>query len=70
MEKLQKGDLGNALLIFKPLCELTESLENFAPCVELADCQEALKQCLVIFEGVVPFGFSKLVEWNALPPKI
>ncbi|XP_047992590.1 SET and MYND domain-containing protein 4 [Leguminivora glycinivorella] len=64
IDKLQKGDVDTALNIFKPLCELTEVLDPFAPNVELAECQETLKQCLVIFGGLVPYGYSKLVEWD------
>lgn len=59
-----------ALKLYKPLCQLAEQLEPFIPCKELADVQESLKQCLVIFEGLVPKGFNNLVEWNALPPKV
>ncbi|XP_061719114.1 SET and MYND domain-containing protein 4-like [Cydia pomonella] len=65
IDKLQKGDVDTAVNIFKPLCELTEVLDAFAPNIELADCQETLKQCLAIFGGLVPYGYSKLVEWDA-----
>lgn len=66
IENLQHGDKDTALEIFKPLCELIDTLDEYAPCVELADCQESLKQCLIIFRGVIPFGFSKMVEWQAV----
>ncbi|CAH0400812.1 unnamed protein product [Chilo suppressalis] len=69
IDKLQKADRATAEKIFKPLCELAENLESYAPCTELADCQESLKQCLEIFFGVVPYGYSQLVDWKAVPPK-
>ncbi|KAI8439289.1 hypothetical protein MSG28_013122 [Choristoneura fumiferana] len=67
IEKLQKGDKNTAFDLFKPLCKLAEDLDAFAPCTELAECQESLKQCIVIFQGLVPFGYSELVEWEAKP---
>lgn len=70
IEKLQKGHKGTALLLFKPLCELIEELEFYIPCMELSDCQESLKQCLAILEGVLPYGYSNYVQWNAIPPKV
>lgn len=69
IENLQKGDQDTALQLFKPLCQLIEQLEPYCPCRELSDCQEALKQCLAIFEGLLPYGYSHLVQWNAMPPK-
>lgn len=70
IENLQKGDKGTALQLFKPLCELIEELDSYAPCMELSDCQESLKQCLTILEGVLPYGYSNFVEWSAIPPKV
>ncbi|CAG9788626.1 unnamed protein product [Diatraea saccharalis] len=70
INKLQKGDKAVAEMLLQPLCELAEDLESYAPCTELADCQESLKQCLEIFLGVVPYDYSKLVEWDAVPPKM
>ncbi|KAG6455116.1 SET and MYND domain-containing protein 4 [Manduca sexta] len=69
IENLQKGDESTAMELFKPLCALAELLEPYAPCAELADCQETLKQCCAIFEGLVPFGYGNLVPWSAIPPK-
>ncbi|KOB71564.1 TPR repeat protein [Operophtera brumata] len=70
IEKLQKRDKIFAYEQFKPLCELAEDLEPYAPCKELATCQEVLKQCLVILEGSVLYGYSQEVEWKAIPPKV
>lgn len=70
IERLQKDDRIFAYEQFKPLCELAQVLEPYAPCKELADCQEALKQCLAILEGTVPYGYSQVVEWKAIPPKV
>lgn len=70
IEKLKKGDKGTALQLFKPLCELIELLDSYAPCEQLSDCQESFKHCLIIFKGLVPYGYSNLVQWNAIPPKI
>lgn len=67
IENLQKGDKSTALRLFTPLCELMEQLEPYAPCTELSDCQESLKQCLTIFEGLLPYGYSNVVQWNAIP---
>lgn len=64
IEKLQKGELEMALKLYKPLCVLLSVFERYAPCVEMADCQESLKQCIVILQGLVPYGFSKTVEWS------
>lgn len=64
IENLQRGDKATAFDLFKPLCKLAEDLDPFAPCTELAECQESLKQCIVIFQGLVPFGYSELVEWE------
>lgn len=70
LEMLQKGDKCVAFGIYKELCSLAEVLEPYAPCVEQADVQEALKQCLTIFRGLLPYGFSNVVEWTAIPPKV
>lgn len=70
IENLQKGDKGTALQLFKPLCELMEELECYAPCMELSDCQESLKQCLSIFEGLLPYGYGNLVQWSDMSPKV
>lgn len=70
IENLQKGDKDTALQLFKPLCQLIEQLESYGPSREVADCQESLKQCLTIFRGLLPYGFSNLVQWNAIPPKV
>ncbi|XP_049876054.1 SET and MYND domain-containing protein 4-like [Pectinophora gossypiella] len=67
IDELQKGDQGTALKLYKPLCELIEALEPYAPCGELADCQESVKQCLTILRGLVPYGYSKIVQWDAVP---
>ncbi|XP_059057868.1 SET and MYND domain-containing protein 4-like [Achroia grisella] len=69
IEKLQKGDLHTAMTLYKPLCTLAENLEPYAPCTELSNCQETLKQCLQIFTGLIPFELSKIVEWGAYPPQ-
>lgn len=70
IEKLQNGDVMLACKMFKLLCELAGDLEPYAPCKELADCQETIKQCLVLMEGTVPYGYSKVVEWKAFPPQV
>ncbi|XP_028162096.1 SET and MYND domain-containing protein 4 [Ostrinia furnacalis] len=70
LDNLQKGDLKTAERIYKPLCEIAQVLEPYAPCLELSDCQESIKQCLQIFGGLVPYGYSQQVEWNAAPPKL
>ncbi|XP_072945054.1 SET and MYND domain-containing protein 4 [Epargyreus clarus] len=62
---LQKGDKDTAVKVFSHLCSLCEDLEPYAPCMELSDCQEALKQCLVIFQGLVPYGHTELIKWKA-----
>lgn len=69
IEMLQKGDKDTALKLFKPLCELAQDLDPYAPCVELADCQESLKQCIGILQGLIPYCDSNMVEWQAVPPK-
>ncbi|KAJ2945528.1 hypothetical protein O0L34_g345 [Tuta absoluta] len=66
IDDLQKGNRGTALKLFGPLCRLVEELDQYAPCGELADCQESLKQCLTILKGLVPYGYSDLVEWDPL----
>lgn len=70
IEHLQKGDFKFACEQYRALCDLAEALEPYAPCKELADCQETLKQCLAIFRGLVSYGYSKIVEWKAIPPKV
>lgn len=67
LEMLQKGDKCVAFGIYKELCSLAEILEPYAPCVEQADVQEALKQCLIIFRGLLSYGFSNVVNWDAIP---
>lgn len=62
INELQYGKVDTALCVYHKLCKLCESLEKYAPCVELCDCQEALKQCLSIFEGHVPYGSDLMVE--------
>ncbi|CAH2092770.1 unnamed protein product [Euphydryas editha] len=64
IDKLQKGDIDTASKIYKRLCVLCEILEPYAPCVELCDCQEALKQCLAIFSGLVPYGNNLIINWK------
>ncbi|GBP34721.1 SET and MYND domain-containing protein 4 [Eumeta japonica] len=64
IEKLERGCKDIAMALYKPLCELITVLDNYAPCVELADCQESLKQCLGIYEGFLPFGFTKVIDWD------
>ncbi|XP_013140985.1 PREDICTED: SET and MYND domain-containing protein 4-like [Papilio polytes] len=66
---LEKGNSLTAKKVFKSLCSLCKNLEPYAPCVELLDCQEALKQCLAIFSGLLSDGNEILVPWTALPPK-
>lgn len=66
INQLQYGDLETALKVYHSLCQLCEKLEQYAPCLELCDCQEALKQCFVIFEGVVPYGCNLMVDHKAL----
>ncbi|VVC93231.1 unnamed protein product [Leptidea sinapis] len=64
IEKLQCGDKETAIKVFRRLCSLCMELESYAPCMELCDCQEGLKQCLSIFEGLIPYGFSTSIEWH------
>lgn len=66
---LEKGNSATAKKVFKSLCSLCKNLEPYAPCVELLDCQEALKQCLAIFSGLLSDGNEILVPWTAIPPK-
>ncbi|XP_013200898.2 SET and MYND domain-containing protein 4 [Amyelois transitella] len=65
IEKLQKGDIKMAIKLYKPLCELAQMLEPYCPCVELADCQETLKQCLQIFGGLIPNYIE--IPWSVKP---
>lgn len=67
IEKLQKGNIETALKLFKPLSVLLAVLENYAPCIELADCQESFKQCEVILNGLISHGYTKLVQWKVQP---
>lgn len=62
IDELQYGKVDTALDVYHKLCILCESLEEYAPCMELCECQEALKQCLSIFEGHVPYGSDLMVE--------
>ncbi|XP_045500490.1 SET and MYND domain-containing protein 4 [Colias croceus] len=64
IDKLQHGDKETAIKIFRKLCSLCEELESYAPCIELCDCQEGLKQCLVIMEGILPYGCNESVDWQ------
>ncbi|KAF9424569.1 hypothetical protein HW555_000380 [Spodoptera exigua] len=66
---LQKADKKRALKEFKPLCKLATALEPFVPCKEAADCQEMLKQCLQILAGVLPFDFTKAIDFD-IPPAV
>ncbi|XP_068617832.1 SET and MYND domain-containing protein 4 [Battus philenor] len=66
--KLQRGDVVTAHKVFKSLCSLCQALEPYAPCTELSDCQEALKQCLVIFSGLLSCENKILIPWTPLPP--
>jgi hypothetical protein len=68
IEELQKGNRHTAERTFKLVCGLAEKLDSFIPCMELADCQESLKQCLQILEGLLPYGYSREVQWSAKPP--
>lgn len=68
LAKLMKGDKKTALKYYKTLCNLIEVLDPFAPCKELSECQEALKQCLAIFFDMIPYGHSETVDWRAFPP--
>ncbi|XP_075980473.1 SET and MYND domain containing, class 4, member 4 [Anticarsia gemmatalis] len=65
--KLMTGDKETAVKYFKPLCELIGVLDAFAPCRELAECQEAMKQCLAIFHGTIPYSCSEILDWEAIP---
>ncbi|XP_050347933.1 SET and MYND domain-containing protein 4 [Nymphalis io] len=69
IDQLQRGNVDTALKTYKRLCDLCELLEPFAPCMELCDCQESLKQCLSIFEGLVPYGSSLMVKWKSVNAK-
>ncbi|CAG5033245.1 unnamed protein product [Parnassius apollo] len=69
INKLQKGDEETAVKLFKSLCSLCEHFEFYAPCTELSDCQEALKQCLSIFSGLLPYGNKLMIPWSAIPPE-
>lgn len=64
IKNLQHGDLKTANKAYKRLCIMSEMLEPYAPCAELCDCQEALKQCLCIFEGLSPYGSTQLIPWK------
>lgn len=64
---LQKGDVKTAAKIYDSLCQLCEDLDKYAPCRELCDCQESLKQCLAIFEGLIPYGHKQTVQWKTVP---
>ncbi|XP_045774936.1 SET and MYND domain-containing protein 4-like [Maniola jurtina] len=68
IESLQRGDLKTARNIYKRLCILSETLEPYAPCVELCDCQESLKQCLAIFGGLSLYGTTQLIDWKQMLP--
>ncbi|XP_053610956.1 SET and MYND domain-containing protein 4-like [Plodia interpunctella] len=65
IENLQKGDVKTACKLFEPLCDFAGLLEPYCPCLELADCQETLKQCLQIFGGLIPYFVD--VEWSVIP---
>ncbi|KPJ15627.1 SET and MYND domain-containing protein 4 [Papilio machaon] len=66
---LERGNIATAQKVFKTLCSLCQNFEPYAPCVELLDCQEALKQCLAIFSGLLPDGNEILIPWTAIPPE-
>ncbi|XP_046969169.1 SET and MYND domain-containing protein 4-like [Vanessa cardui] len=69
IDQLQRGNLDTALKTYKGICDLCKLLEPYAPCMELCDCQESLKQCLSIFEGLVPYGSSLMVKWKSVNSK-
>ncbi|CAG9564831.1 unnamed protein product [Danaus chrysippus] len=69
IRQLQSGDVGTALTIYKDLCILCEQLDKYAPCAELCECQEALKQCFMIFEGFRTFGSDDIIEWKEITSK-
>lgn len=64
IKNLQHGDLKTANKVYKRLCVMSELLEPYAPCAELCDCQESVKQCLCIFEGLSPYGSTQLIYWK------
>lgn len=70
INKLQKGDMATAISLFKSLCSLCSHLEPYAPCNDLSECQEALKQCLAIFFGLLPHGNKLMIPWDAIPSKM
>lgn len=67
IQLLMKGDKETAVVFYQPLCDLIQFYDAYAPCKELSECQEALKQCLAIFNGLVPHGYSKMLQFKALP---
>ncbi|CAG9564829.1 unnamed protein product [Danaus chrysippus] len=69
IRQLQSGDVCTALMIYKDLCILCEQLDKYAPCAELCECQEALKQCFMIFEGFRTFGSDDIIEWKEITSK-
>lgn len=67
MRKLEKGDKKTASAFYKMICDLAELLEQYAPSLEFDDCQECIKHCLSIFNGFMPEGYNKEIQWDAVP---
>ncbi|XP_023937250.1 SET and MYND domain-containing protein 4 [Bicyclus anynana] len=68
LDNLKKGCIQAAIETYKRLCIMIEMLEPHAPCMELCDCQESMKQCIIIFEGVSETGCTQLIQWRDMLP--
>ncbi|CAH2236054.1 SET and MYND domain-containing protein 4 [Pararge aegeria] len=69
IRNLKKGDVKTAGQVYKKLCIMGEMLEPYAPCMDLCDVQESIKQCLCIFEGLPNYGGTQLIEWKEMVPE-
>lgn len=63
IQLLSQGDMKAATSKYKDLSKAASALDEKSPCVELAEYQETIKQCLSLFHGAVPFQYSQLIEW-------
>ncbi|CAH4030118.1 unnamed protein product [Pieris brassicae] len=67
IDRLQNGDMDTVKKFYHKICALCEELDSFAPSTELCDCQEALKQCLFILQGLVLYSYNQKVDWTLKP---
>lgn len=60
VEKLQSGDKKVAYSIINKLYKNATIAEKYAPCKQLSDVQETIKQCWALFGNIEPFYYSSL----------